>query len=295
MSTMTPRMIAERGTFMVKEVGSSVHGTNISGADDLDLMGVCFQLPAYLLGLRRFEQYIYRSAEARARFDPDDDQRKHGRQPPSEPGDIDLVIYSVQKYLYLALSGNPSVLVLLFSPKRHPEYEIPYRLEPELTDRWVVGMSDLIPSIASKQAGAKFLGYLRAQRERMLGTRGQMRVTRKELIDLYGFDNKYAMQAVRLGLQGIEYMNTGKLVLPMSVANASELRSIRRGEMTFTEVIEWVDNLEEDLKQAIDNSQLPKAPNYDKVNQWLVDSQLEYFEWLGKVENLPTEYLAKLP
>lgn len=290
---MTPRQIAEQGTFLVNEVGSSVHGTNLEGVDDLDLMGVCFQPTDYLLGLQHFEQYIYRTAEERERFNPESDQRKSGGQPPSRPGDIDLVIYSVQKYLRLALGGNPSVLVFLFSNKRHTQYEIDYTDSPENCAHWSAGFRNLAEVIASRGAGQKFLGYLIAQKQRLLGQRGQMRVTRTELIREYGYDTKYAMQACRLGLQGAEFMSTGRLQLPMAKPQADTLRALRGGALSFSEAIDWIDQLEEELKDAIDKSELPKYPDVGAVNKWLAENQLAFFEWLKQHQG--SEYRAKLP
>ena len=54
---------------------------------------------------------------------------------------------------------------------------------------------------------------MQRQRERMIGTRGQMNVTRPELISKYGYDTKYAGHLVRLGYQGIEVMLSGGLTL----------------------------------------------------------------------------------
>jgi hypothetical protein len=50
-----------------------------------------------------------------------------------------------------------------------------------------------------KRAGRGYLGYLRAQKELLLGARGQKRVNRPELVEAHGFDTKYAMHALRLG------------------------------------------------------------------------------------------------
>lgn len=292
---LSPRQIAEQGTFLVREVGSSVHGTNISGVDDLDLMGVCLQPPDYLLGLQNFHQFIYRTARERAKFEATDDQRKSGEEPPSEPGDIDLVIYSVQKYLKLALDGNPSILVFLYSPKRHREYEINVGDQLVTDPSWAASFTSLSHRLVSKQAGIKFLGYLRAQKERMLGTRGQMRVTRKELLDVYGYDTKYAMQALRLGYQGVEYMSSGKLTLPLQESLAEELKQVRLGAWQFSHIIDWIDELEAQLKRAIDNSSLPKHPDYKAVDKWLVDTHLEYFQWRQNLRNQAVELIAKLP
>ncbi|HET6286320.1 MAG TPA: nucleotidyltransferase domain-containing protein, partial [Amycolatopsis sp.] len=54
--------IAARHTILRTQVGSGVHGTAIEGSDDRDEMGLCVEPPEYVIGLRRFEQYIYRSA-----------------------------------------------------------------------------------------------------------------------------------------------------------------------------------------------------------------------------------------
>lgn len=290
---LSPRQIAEQGTILVREVGSSVHGTNLEGVDDLDLMGVCLQPADYLLGLQHFEQFIYRTARERAKWEEPSDQRKSGQEPPSEPGDTDLVIYSVQKYLRLALGGNPSILVLLYSPKRHREFEIhPYESD---WDEWAESFIGLADKLASKQAGVKFLGYLRAQKERMLGTRGQMRVTRQELLDVYGYDTKYAMQALRLGYQGIEFMNEGKLTLPLHPSIAEELKQVRIGAWHFSHIISWIDELEEQLKRAIDNTTLPRHPDHKAVDKWLVKTHLEFFQWRQEQRNQAIESTVKLP
>lgn len=284
---LTPKQIAENGTFLVNEVGSSVHGTNLDGVDDLDLMGVCFQPPSYVLGTQHFEQYIYRTAEERARFNPEGNQKKYGGQPPSMPGDIDLVIYSVQKYLKLALDGNPNVIVLLYSSKHHPEYHI------DSHDNWQRSFYELAPHCASRRAGVKFLGYLHSQRERLLGRRGQMRVTRTDLIEKYGYDTKYAMQACRLGLQGIEFMQTGKLTLPMPKPQADTLKAVREGAFSLAEVIDWIDRLEKEVTEAIDSSQLPNHPNVTAIDAWLSKCQMEFFHWLNSQQD--KGYKAKLP
>jgi hypothetical protein len=78
-----------------------------------------------------------------------------------------------------------------------------------------------------------YLGYLRGQKERLLGTRGQKRVHRPELDEAHGFDTKYAMHAARLGYQGLELLETGFLTLPMPEPDRSRVMAIRTGERTF--------------------------------------------------------------
>lgn len=43
-------------------------------------------------------------------------------------------------------------------------------------------LRELAPAIVSRQAGPRYLGYLRAQKERLLGTRGQRRAAEESAL-----------------------------------------------------------------------------------------------------------------
>ena len=109
------RHVAEPNLILRATVGSTAHGLHLAGTDDRDEMGVCIEPPEYVIGLDRFEQWIYRTAEERAQHNPDADQRRSGSTPPSRAGDLDLVVYSLRKYARLAAAGNPTVLLLLYA------------------------------------------------------------------------------------------------------------------------------------------------------------------------------------
>jgi len=108
---MNSAEIVERGTILRATVGSTVHGLHHGGRDDRDEMAVFVEPPEYLLGLARaqgirgglygFEHFIERTQPEGAR---------------SGPGDLDLVAYSLRKYVRLALKGHPTILLLLFVP-----------------------------------------------------------------------------------------------------------------------------------------------------------------------------------
>jgi len=227
------REIATRGMILRGTVGSTAHGLHLAGTDDRDEMAVAIEPPSRLIGLRPFEHHIHRTAEERTRHDPDADQRRHGRTPRSRPGDLDLVVYSLRKYVRLAANGNPTVQILLF-------------VEPLRSTRWGDRLRARADLFASREAGARFLGYLQAQRERLLGQRGQMRVTRTELIEAHGYDTKFAMHALRLGYQGVEYLRTGRLTLPMTTGREHCL-DVRLGRLPLSEVIRSIEALETEL------------------------------------------------
>jgi len=229
----TSEEIAERGLILRGSVGSTAHGLHLAGTDDRDEMGIAVEPPERVIGLTEFEQHIHRTAEERLKHNPGADQRWHGRTPPSQAGDLDLTVYSLRKYVRLAANGNPTVQILLF-------------VKPLFSNRFGQQLRRNAKLFASKEAGARFLGYLRAQRERLLGQRGQMRVTRTELIKQHGYDSKFAMHAARLGFQGVEYLMSGRLTLPMGVGR-DFCMSVRLGKVPLPKVIEMIERLERDI------------------------------------------------
>jgi hypothetical protein len=238
------RELAERGTILRCQVGSGVHGTAIAGQDDRDEMGICVEPAEYVIGLRRFEQYIYRT-------------QPEGHR--SGPGDLDLVVYSLRKWMRLATSGNPTVLLPLFVP----DAEV-----VRITDlgRDLRGRPELV---VSRQAGRRFLGYLRAQRDRLLGVRGGAHTNRPELVAIHGFDTKYAMHMVRLGVQGVELMETGRITLPIPEPWLTWLRDLRHGRHSRQEALDAAADLETRLEKLADRADLPPEADHDAANAWL--------------------------
>lgn len=244
--------IADRYTILRTQVGSGVHGTAIAGTDDRDEMGLCVEPREYVIGMSKFEQYIYRSAT----------ERTGDANEPSRAGDLDLVVYSLRKWMRLALQGNPSVLIPLFVPGT--EVVAMTQIGHELR-----ASSDLI---VSREAGHRFVGYLRSQRTRMIEGKVTGRVSRPELIAEFGFDTKYAGHMVRLGLQGVELLETGRITLPIPEPSRSWIVDLRQGKHTQAEAIDAAEYLEARLLQLIDQPGLPAQPDYARANRWLINA-----------------------
>ena len=103
--------------------------------------------------------------------------------------------------------------------------------------------------VVSRQAGLRFAGYLRTQRQRMLD--GAIKVNRPELIEKYGFDTKYAMHMVRLGVQGVELLETGRMTLPIAEPWLTWLRDLRRGKHMQDEALAAAAELEDRLERLV--------------------------------------------
>jgi hypothetical protein len=240
------RAVAEPNTILLGLVGSTVHGVTVDSADDRDEMGICIEPPEYVAGLRVFDQWVYRTQPEGAR---------------SGPGDVDRTVYSLRKWCRLALAGNPTVMLLLHVP----DEQCSVLEEPGRTLRankqW----------FASRRAGHAYLGYMQRQRDRMTGERGQMRVNRPELIARYGFDTKYAGHVLRLGYQGIEFLESGRLPLPMRDADRPRVLDVRNGRASFEDVLAEADGLQRRLESLLEDSPLPAHPDYGAVNAYLAD------------------------
>jgi len=224
--------IATENLILMATVGSGAHGVAIEGTDDHDEMGICIEPPDYVIGLRRFEQWVYRTQPEGVR---------------SGAGDIDRVVYSLRKWTSLALKGNPTVLLLLFAT---PSLETELGLE--LRERREI--------FATRRAGLAFLGYLTTQKRRLLGEIGQKGVKRPELVEKHGFDTKFAMHMLRLGLQGVEYLRSGFILLPMAMPEREYLLAVRRGEVELNEIVSRCAELERELDDLISTGQAPAKP-----------------------------------
>ena len=246
------REMAERCTILRGLVGSTVHGLNVNdGIEDRDEMGICVEPLDEAMDLwDPFEQFIYRTAAER-------EGRDNAR---STAGDLDLTIYSLRKWARLALKGNPTIMLLLFTP------------EDQLISCDDLGaeLRALTPAIVSRRVQGPFLGYLQAQKQRLTGERGQKRIHRPELEAMYGFDTKYAMHMLRLGFQGVELLTTGRLSLPMQEPERSFLLNVRRGKVSEEECLTRAGALERELSDLATTSPLKEQPDEQRIQDWVL-------------------------
>jgi hypothetical protein len=104
-------------------------------------------------------------------------------------------------------------------------------------------------------------------------------VNRPELVEARGFDTKYAMHAARLGYQGLELLETGRLTLPMPEPERSRVMAIRTGELTFEETVAEIDDLEQRLAAALEHTTLSPRPDRPAVDRFLVDAYRRAWGW----------------
>ncbi|MCD0445022.1 nucleotidyltransferase domain-containing protein [Glycomyces sp. A-F 0318] len=253
--------IARDGEILRTEVGSGLHGIAIAGTDDHDEMGVFVEPPECVIGLAGpMHHYVWRT-------------QPEGRR--SGHGDTDLVMYSLRKFLRLAVAGNPTILLPLFAPE-----ESVYKATDLGRE-----LRDLAPALLSQRAVERFTGYLDGQVDRLLGRGRQGSMpARPELVERYGYDVKYASHALRLGLQGLEIAEHGRLTLPMPEADRERVLRVKSGGVAELEdVLDDIRSVRARIVAVIDDGATPLAPepDVDRLSAWSVSAHRRHWDAEG--------------
>jgi hypothetical protein len=240
-------------TIMLVEVGSTAHGTGLPGGEDQDELGVVVESSADVLGL---DESGFRTVMQRTQ--PDGSR--------SGPGDTDRTLHSLRRFVRLAASGNPSVLMAFWAPVL------------QSTDDGL-RLRALGEAFIGRHVVPRYRGYMESQARRLLGTSGGGHGRRggggrEELVAEYGYDTKYAMHCARLGFQCVELLNTRQLALPIEDEPAQWLRSVRQGEVPFRNWWERVLQLDQQLAVlAVDESK-PAGPDHERIERWTIETHL---------------------
>lgn len=240
---------------LLAHVGSASHNTYVPKSDprsidDVDYMGVVIPPIEYELGLESFEHWVWKE------------------------GELDVTLYSLDKFVRLLLKQNPNVLGLLW--QRNQDYVFSKKVWYHLKDNRHY--------FASKDAYASFAGYASSQLHRMTATnnpfQGYMGEKRKALVMTHGYDTKNAAHLIRLLRMGTEFLLTGHMQV-FRTDDAAELRSIKRGEWTVECVTELGEKLFARAKAARDASTLPEHPDREGASALLRDIHLKHYNLHG--------------
>lgn len=230
-------------TMQVGSQAYNLHGPN----SDIDYFSVVLPTTRHLLGLGNFESW-----------EPTPEQVGHG---------LDYKVYSVEKFVRLALQGNPNVIeCLFFQPHLY------HRTSPE----WALLMEHR-DAFLSKKVYKRFAGYAAGQMKKMESGKYTQDSghKRKALIDQIGYDPKDASRLVHLLFMGIE-IAAGGTVTPW-VENPSErgiILGIKRGEWPLGQIKEFAEGVAERNEARFQTRcPLPDEPDTDFVESLLIEIQ----------------------
>ena len=261
--------------------GSRAHGL-ATAESDLDTRGICVAPKRYLIGLSRFEQH--------------------------ESASGDHTVYSLQKFVRLALEGNPNIIETLYTDERDVLFKNRY-------GERLVAARDIF---LSRKVGERFMGYALAQLKRIEGHyrwlssppeeprpesfeatfkngvhrfpdshreraykaarkhyqqyaswRKNRNPKRAVLEERYGYDTKHASHLCRLLKMGEEVLRDGTVLVRRP--DAEWLLSIRRGAMGYEELLTWAEHRLGEMPSLVEASPLPEEPNRREAEDLVVE------------------------
>ena len=229
------------------EGGSKMHGAKLEGTDDTDWYGVFIEPPAKILGVDSYEHFVWTTG---------------GERGGNKPSDIDVTLYSLQKWARLACKGNPSVLHFLFAKDL---WGLPY---------WHRIKENRTMFLARAHMG-QFMGYANAQLQRLFNQRGQKNCNRPFLEEQHGYDTKYAMHIIRLLHEAREFLSTANITLPRPEKEL--LIQIRKGDFKLHEILAMANSLQEAVLGAKEASPLPDKVDRRAVSELISDIYLKFY------------------
>lgn len=184
--------------------------------------------------------------------------QKHHIQDAETNREYDITSYSIVKFFQLAMDNNPNIVDVLFLPRRCV-------LHSTQTYEYVREKRELF---LHKGSWFKFRGYCSSQLSKIRNKSNSSNEKRKKDVEKNSFDTKFAYHCVRLLLEIEQIMTEHTLVLDR---NSEILKSIRRGEWTLEQLLDWCESKEKSLETVFANSTLRNKANEDELKNILLE------------------------
>lgn len=172
--------------------------------------------------------------------------------------EYDFSVYNITKYFRLVMENNPNMIDSLFVPRNCVIHSTP--ISEKLREHR--------KRFLHKGSWHKFKGYAYSQVHKMNIKSPDKDSKRYESVLEYGYDVKFAYHCVRLLNEVEQILIEGDLDLQR---NREQLKSIRRGEWSFEEIIEYFKDKEKQLEEVYLKSELPYGPDGPKIRSLLVE------------------------
>jgi len=155
--------------------------------------------------------------------------------------------WELEKFLVMALKGNPNILECLYSPIVEKVTSLGEEL---LTIR---------EGFLSQMIFQTFNGYALSQFKKI----------EQDIRNSGHIKWKHAMHLLRLLLTGAATLRERRVPVRVE-ANRERLLAVKRGELAWDEVNTWRRELHRDFESALAETTLPKRADYETANRFLI-------------------------
>ena len=147
LTVTTPyQRLAKDNCIAIILTGSHLYGTS-TPQSDMDYEGIFIEPPEYVIGSKSCDEVDFSTKSA----------SKHSAR--NTPKDVDLKLYSLKNFFYLAQKNNPNKLEFFFAPERN----IVYKNEQYWNQ--IVEAKDMFVSLKIKHS---FTGYAVSQKKKLI-------------------------------------------------------------------------------------------------------------------------------
>jgi predicted nucleotidyltransferase len=238
-------------THYLTQMGSNAYGVQQDDSD-MDIYGFCMppkemlfphlsgEIPGFGSQITRFEQF----------------QQHHVIDKEAQK-EYDFSIYSIVKFFQLCMENNPNMLDSLFVPRRCILHS--------------TAIGELVREnrklFLHKGCFHKYKGYAYGQASKIQNKINYQNEKRAADIEEFGYSLKYAYHLVRLLNECEQILIEGDLDLER---NREQLKSIRRGEWTLDQIMQYFQDKEKLLEGLYVSSSLPHSPDEDSIKELLL-------------------------
>lgn len=191
----------------------------------------------------------------------------------------DISLYQITQYFKLLANNNPNIISSLF---------VPFECIVFITSTGQI-VRENRKLFLSKECWRTFSQYAYKQLKKM-GSQ-QREGKRKEVVEKYGFDLKFASNLVRLLNETEQILVEGDLDLRK---NNEMIKSVRNGDWTEERVKKYFENKELILEQYLQKSDLPVKVNKNKIKELLINCLEHHYGNLNNIVQLDFDPKNKL-
>lgn len=83
---------------------------------------------------------------------------------------------------------------------------------------------------------------------------------------------KFGYHLIRILAEGYQLLSTGELMYPIMGVARNDIVRVREGEVELPELLEMYERYDGLCKKAVENTSLPKKPDYNWADKWLIQT-----------------------